>query len=91
MAPHILCSRRLPRRGTSRKKILNISVINGVFRGTLKISELRMPSDVGQLALRKFFCPRIYTIFRLTAKGVKSEKSEVSERLGETRKDAVGN
>lgn len=51
-----------------------------------------MPSDVGQLALRKFFCPRIYTNFRLTAKGVKSEKLKVkilssqrdSERLGKT-------
>jgi len=53
-----------------------------------------MPSDVGQLALREFFCPRIsriYTNFRLTAKGVKSEKLKVkilsslrdSERLGE--------
>lgn len=54
-----------------------------------------MPSDVGQLALREFFCPRIsriYTNFRLTAKGVKSEKLKVkilssqrdSERLGKT-------
>ena len=54
-----------------------------------------MPSDVRQLGLREFFCPRIsriYTNFRLTAKGVKSEKLKVknlssqrdSERLGKT-------
>ena len=49
-----------------------------------------MPSDVGQLALQEFFCPRIsriYTNFRLTAKGVRSEKSEVSEGLGETLRE----
>ena len=73
-----------PPKGDKPEKVIEYRVINGVFRKTLKISELRMPSDVGQLALREFFCPRIsriYTNFRLTAKGVKSEKSEVSERL----------
>lgn len=76
-----------PERGLAAKKILSISVINGVFRGTLKISELRMSSDSLQLALRKVFSPTNFTnLHELSPDdgGVKSEKAEFSEGLGET-------